>query len=134
MNYKLTEEDMTEEQILETNLEKAQGNISQVATLTKLGIIPNYVSLLFTSLLARAPVRTGRLKSAISLTFSGLEDETVAEIIVAPGVPYARATNEKSNGPKQQYNYKWVNNTVEQVSKVMADTYRKEDDFGYEIL
>jgi len=127
-------EEMTEDEMLQANLEKAQGNISQVATLTQLGVIPNYVSLLFSSLLARAPVRTGRLKSAITLSYSGLQTDVVAEIIIAPGVPYARATNENSQGPKQQYNYQWINNTVEQVSRVMADTYRKEDDFGYEIL
>ena len=58
----------------------------------------------------------------------------MAKIIIAPGVPYARATNERSQGPKQQYNYRWVNNTVEQVSRVVADKFRKENGFGYEIL
>jgi len=69
MNYNLTEDEMGEEFFLESNLEKAQGRISNVAQLTQLGVIPNYVSLLFSSLLARAPVRTGRLKSSITLSY-----------------------------------------------------------------
>jgi hypothetical protein len=125
---------MTEDEILESNLEIASNNESNISSLTQRGVIPNYVSLLFSSLLARAPVRTGRLKSSITLTYSGLENEIVAKIIIAPGVPYARATNENSQGPKQQYNYQWVNNTVEQVSRVVSDRFRKENGFGYEIL
>ena len=127
-------EEMTEDEILSSNLEMASKNESSVSALTKSGVIPNYVSLLFASLLARAPVRTGRLKSAITLSYSGLDSEIVAKIIIAPGVPYARATNERSQGPKQQYNYQWVNNTVEQVSRVVADKFRKDNGFGYEVL
>jgi hypothetical protein len=81
-------------------------------------------------------MRTGKLKASIALEYYGEDapNGIVAKIIVAPGVPYARATNDNSSGPKQQYNYQWINNSVEQVSKVLKDSYRQEGSIDYEIF
>jgi hypothetical protein len=127
---------MTEEDLLNYNISQADENKQDVFDLMQRGVIPNYVSLLFSALLARAPIRTGRLKSSITLSYQGFgsADDIVAKIIIAPGVPYARATTTNSQGPKQQYNYRWIENTVEQISAVVADKYSKEGRFGYEIL
>ncbi len=127
---------MTDQQILDENLEQAYEKRDTVKDLALKGIIPNYVSLLFTTLITRAPMRTGKLKSSIALEYYGEDapDGIVAKIIVAPGVPYARATNDRENGPKQQYNYRWINNSVEQVSRVLTDAYRQEGSIDYEIF
>jgi hypothetical protein len=127
---------MTDQQILDENLEKTYEKRDTVKDLALKGIIPNYVSLLFTTLITRAPIRTGKLKSSITLQYYGEDapNGIVAKIIVAPGVPYARATNDRSVGPKQQYNYRWINNSVEQVSRVLTDSYRQDGGVDYEIL
>jgi hypothetical protein len=127
---------MTNEQILDENLEQAYEKRDTVKDLALKGIIPNYVSLLYTTLITRAPMRTGKLKASIALEYYGEDapDGTIAKIIIAPGVPYARATNDNSSGPKQQYNYQWINNSVAQVSKVLADSYRQEGSIDYEIF
>jgi hypothetical protein len=127
---------MTEQEILDENLETAYEKRDTIKDLAVKGIVPNYVSLLFTTLITRAPMRTGKLKSSIALKYFGEDapDGIVAKIIIAPGVPYARATNDRKNGPKQQYNYQWINNSVAQVSKVLSDAYRAEGAIDYEIF
>lgn len=119
---------MTVEEMYENQRYKATiaENAFELFQMIENGMIPNYVSLLYSTILARAPVRTGKLKSSIELKYYGegvRQDGIVAEVIIAPNVPYARATNDRSEGPKQQYNFQWIDKAIEQVDLVMTEMY-----------
>jgi hypothetical protein len=102
----------------DTILRGGEASIEQLEAMT---FIPNYVALLYSTLVAQSPIDTGNLRSNITLEYYGeAKGGVVAKIIISRGVEYARYTNENSYGPKQQYNYLWVDRCVAQVSKILG--------------
>jgi hypothetical protein len=79
-----------------------------------------YAQLLFANLQGSSPVATGNMKGRITFTKYGPD---VFEITVSPGVPYAFWTNVKKNGPRQRYNYLWINRSVKATLGVLANLY-----------
>jgi hypothetical protein len=85
-----------------------------------MSIKENFAQLLYANLQGSSPVDTGNMKGRITFTKYGPD---TFEITVSPGVPYAYWTNVKKNGPKQRYNYLWINRSVKNTLNVLADLY-----------
>lgn len=79
-----------------------------------------FAQLLFADLQGASPVDTGNMKGNIQITKFGPKE---FEIVVSVGVPYAYYTNVKKYGPKQQYNYLWVNRSVQNVASVISTLF-----------
>jgi hypothetical protein len=82
---------------------------------------------LYASLVGASPVDTGNMKGKIQITKFGPDEY---EIVVSPGVFYAFWVNAKKYGPKQQFNYLWINKVVKDVAQSVAEIYGGSiDDF-----
>jgi hypothetical protein len=79
-----------------------------------------FAQLLFADLQGASPVDTGNMKGNIQITKFGPKE---FEIVVSVGVPYAYWTNVKKYGPKQQFNYLWINRSVQNVAKVISTLF-----------
>jgi hypothetical protein len=89
------------------------------------------INLLYATLVAVAPKDTEFMRSNIKLYYYGaFGSEVVAKIVISPGVPYARKTNEwnypnkiRADGKpsKQYYNYLWVDRTITTTCQIIAE-------------
>jgi hypothetical protein len=80
----------------------------------------HFAQALYANLQGSSPVATGNMKGRITFTQYGPD---VFEITVSPGVPYAYWTNVKKHGPRQQFNYLWINRSVKNTLAVLANFY-----------
>lgn len=87
----------------------------------------SFANQLYASLVGSSPVDTGNMKGKITITKWGPDEW---EIVVSPGVPYAFWVNARKHGPKQQFNYLWINRVVKNVAKSVSEIYGGSiDDF-----
>lgn len=90
------------------------------------------INLLYATLVQIAPKDTENMRSNIKLYYYGaFGSEVLAKIVISPGVPYARTTNEwnypnkirKDGKPsKQYYNYLWVDRTIRTTCEIIAES------------
>lgn len=79
--------------------------------------VEKYAEKLYSQLLGTSPVRTGNMKSHINMW--KVDDETYI-IRVSTNVPYAFWVNQKKYGPKQQFNYLWIDRAVRSIADIIA--------------
>jgi hypothetical protein len=89
------------------------------------------INLLYATLVMVAPKDTENMRNNIKLYYYGsFGSEVIAKIVISPGVPYARRTNEwnypsatKADGKpsKQYYNYLWVDRTIRTTCQIIAE-------------
>ncbi len=90
-----------------------------------------FINLLYATLVQIAPKDTENMRSNIKLYYYGaFGSEVLAKIVISPGVPYARKTNEwdypsptRADGKpsKQYYNYLWVDRTIRTTCDIIAE-------------
>lgn len=91
----------------------------------------SFINLLFATLVQVAPKDTENMRNKITMYYyKGNGDGIYARIIISPGVPYARTTNEwnypsptrKDGKPsKQYYNWLWVDRTITTTAEIIAE-------------
>lgn len=79
--------------------------------------VENFAEKLYSQLLGTSPVRTGNMKSNIQMW--KVDDDTYI-LRVSTNVPYAFWVNQKKYGPKQQFNYLWIDRAIQSVAGVVA--------------
>jgi hypothetical protein len=79
--------------------------------------VENFAEKLYSQLLGTSPVRTGNMKSHINLF---RVDEDTYILRVSTNVPYAFWVNQKNKGPKQQFNYLWIDRAIQSIAAIVA--------------
>jgi hypothetical protein len=90
-----------------------------------------FINLLFATLVMISPKDTENMRNNIKLYYYGNQGSGIhAKIVISPGVPYARTTNEwnypspvRKNGKpsKQYYNWLWVDRTIKTTAEIIAE-------------